>query len=90
VVFRATKGLQETYYYYINCNNNHLLQVFTNWVNLHLNKRGLELKDLQNDFSNGEMLCALMEELSGKKITDILSHATNSTLPPLFSPYTLS
>lgn len=49
------------------------LQVFTNWINLHLSKRGLEIKDLQKDFQDGERLCALIEELSGKKIPDILS-----------------
>lgn len=47
------------------------LQVFTNWVNLHLNKKGLEIKDLGKDFADGERLCALMEQLSGKKIPDI-------------------
>lgn len=48
------------------------MQVFTNWVNLHLNKRGQDIKDIQNDFSDGEKLCGLMEQLSGKKIPDIL------------------
>ena len=37
-------------------------------MNLYLGKRGLEVKDLQYDFSDGVLLCNLMEVISGKKL----------------------
>lgn len=45
-----------------------ITQVFTNWTNLHLNKREKSITDLQTDFSDGVLLCLLMEVLSGKQM----------------------
>lgn len=47
---------------------NYIMQVFTNWVNLYLGKRDLQVKDLKTDLSDGVLLCNLMEIISGKKL----------------------
>ncbi|KNC56298.1 alpha-actinin A [Thecamonas trahens ATCC 50062] len=42
---------------------------FTKWVQLHLNKVGATLEDLEKDFENGLLLITLAEVLSGDKVS---------------------
>jgi len=43
-------------------------KTFTNWVNSHLRKRGLQVVTLQNDFSDGIKLIKLLEVISNESI----------------------
>ncbi|KAK6195552.1 hypothetical protein SNE40_000959 [Patella caerulea] len=50
---------------------------FTNWINVQLQPRGLEVKDLQDDFCDGVKLCALVECLQQKKIGRVVQKPHN-------------
>jgi len=43
-------------------------QTFTRWVNDYLRQRGLKIKDISTDLSDGIILCNLVEILSKKKV----------------------
>ncbi|ESO98828.1 hypothetical protein LOTGIDRAFT_158778 [Lottia gigantea] len=50
---------------------------FTNWVNVQLQPRNLEVRDLQDDFCDGVKLCALVEALQQKKIGRVVAKPIN-------------
>jgi len=49
-------------------------KVFTRWVNDYLSERGMYVKDLKTDLTNGLNLCNLIEILSGKSVGRINKH----------------
>ena len=44
------------------------ISVFSKWINIQLQKRNLEVKDLRNDFSDGVLLINLLEIVSNQDI----------------------
>lgn len=43
-------------------------KAFTKWCNIHLSQRDMKVLDLKKDFSDGILLCNLIEILTGKQL----------------------